>query len=133
MNNRKAARQALHTLLQTIATFAAGYDHPTLDFERKSPVYMLLSDGTRHGAATTLADYEREHQITIAIYWHQSETSENEMDDLVSEVFDKLEANAGPNATWDGLRFDDDFSRPDFPPPLDGVAYRSEYVRVIVW
>ena len=132
MNSRKAARQALATALGTITTFVAVYDHETLDFGRRSPVGMVHSDGTGLGPGTSLAGGERMHGLIISIWWRRDESSEDYIDDLSQEVYDKLLSLSGPTADWSGLDIDEEFSEMDYL-VLDGVMYRRERIRVVIW
>lgn len=132
MNSRKAAREALATLLAGIATLQAVHDTLQTDFGGKSPVAMLSSDGTRPADITTLAGYEREHAILIGLWWHRHPTVEDDIDDLSEDVFDLIEANTGPTAAWGSLTIDENFSQQDWP-LVDGVQYRLEVIRVLIW
>lgn len=132
MDSRKAARQALAELLGTIPTFQAVYAELQADFGGLSPICMLASDGSRPAETTVLAGYEREHAILIGIWWARHDTVEDDMDDLSQDVWDVLEANTGPTNDWGGLTIDEQFSQTDWP-IVDGVQYRLEVIRVLIW
>jgi hypothetical protein len=133
MNSRKAAREALATLLDNgIATLQTVYDRETLDFGNLSPVATVHSDGTGPGPGLSLGVYQRQHAFIVTIYWLWTETTEDDMDDLSEDVFDFLEANGASNGTWSSLTYDENFSATGYE-TLDGVVYRIEQIRVIVW
>lgn len=132
MNSRKDAREVIAALMSTITTFQAVYEYLKPDFGGLSPVCMLQSDGTRPADTTTLAGYEREHAILIGIWWARHATVEDDIDNLSEDVWDVLEANTGPTADWGGLTIDENFSQLDYP-IVDGVQYRLEVVRVLIW
>lgn len=132
MTSRAASRVAIAALLATNTTFVATYDHESLDFQRKSPVGMVHSDGSAPGPARTMVARDREHALLISIWWARDETTEDYIDALSSDVFDLLEANGNQNATWRSMEIDTSFSNMDYP-ILDGVMYRREQIRVIVW
>lgn len=132
MDSRKAARAALKTLLETITTFEGVYDQLQADFGGLSPICMLASDGSRPAETTTLAGYEREHAILIGLWWARHATVEDDIDDLSAAVWDVLEANTGPTNDWGGLTIDEQFSQQDWP-IVDGVMYRLEVIRVLIW
>jgi hypothetical protein len=132
VNSRKAARQALATLLDTIATFQEVYNREPPDFGGLSPVAMVRSEGTRPGPALALGAFHREHALLISLYWKWQSTTEDDLDDLSEDVLDLLEANSGPTANWDSLTVDETFSAMDYP-IIDGVMYRVEQIRVMIW
>ncbi len=132
MNSRKAARQALAGLIDDIATFQAVYAREAPDFGGLSPVAMVRSEGTRPGPALALGAFHREHALLISIYWKWQATTEDDLDDLSEDVLDLLEANSGPTANWDSLTVDEEFSAMDYP-VIDGVMYRVEQIRVMIW
>ena len=131
MNSRKTAREAVSTLLATISTFQAVYDRQTPDFGGLSPVAMVCSDGSRWGPGLALGQYQREHALIIAILWKWQSTSEDDLDDLSEDVFDLIEANDETN-DWGSLALDEQFSVLDYP-IVDGVMYRREQIRVLIW
>jgi hypothetical protein len=132
VNSRKAARQALAGLIDDITTFQAVYARETPDFGGLSPVAMIRSEGTRPGPALALGAFHREHALLISIYWKWQSTTEDDIDDLSEDVLDLLEANSGPTANWDSLSIDETFSAMDYP-IVDGVMYRVEQIRVLIW
>lgn len=131
MNSRKTAREALATLLGSISTFVATYDREVLDFQRQSPVGMVHSDGTAPGF-DSLSAFHRQQALWVSIWWKRDESTEDYIDDLSEDVYDLLEANAGQTLSWDGLQIDETFSQLDYP-ILDGVQYRRERIRVVIW
>jgi hypothetical protein len=132
MNDRKAARKALATLLETITTFEAVYDHESLDLAGLSPVAMVHSDGTAPGPGVALDTTMRQHAFLISILWARGDNTEDDIDDLSAQVFALLEANQGPTADWGSLSIDDNFSGLDYP-IANGVMHRREQIRVIIW
>ena len=130
MNSRKTTREALATLLDTIPTFVEVYDRQVADFSQQSPVGMVYSDGTRPVNLTLNTDY-REHSFLIDVWWARDGDTEDRIDDLSEDVFDLLEANQ-ETANWTSLTIDEQFSILDYP-ILDGVMYRRETIRVLIW
>ncbi len=131
MNSRRTAREGLVSLLNTVGTFVAVYDREVFDFQRLSPVAMVHSDGTAPGF-DSLSSFHRQQALIISIWWKRTEATEDNIDDLSEDVIDLLEANAGLTASWEGLQIDETFSFLDYP-ILDGVQYRRERIRVIIW
>ena len=129
MNSRKAAREALATLLGGISTFVAVYDHEVLDFQRQSPVAMVHSDGTAPGF-DSLSSFHRQQALIVSIWWKRDSATEDYIDDLSEDVYDLLEENAEA-VGWDNLQIDEAFSILDYP-ILDGVQYRREMIRVLI-
>lgn len=129
---RKEAREALATLLATINTFVAVYDRLPPDFGGLSPVGMVYSVGTKVGPARTLGQYQKEHALLVSLWWRQGSATEDEIDILSDAVWELLEDNSGPTATWDSIEADDQFSFMDFP-IIDGVQYRTEAILVRIW
>lgn len=133
MNSRKDARQAVATLLESDPTLVEVYDHETKDFGGLTPVAMVHSDGTSHGPGQFLSGYQRSHALLISLWWNrEGATTEDNIDDLSEAILDLLEANRGPSNDWGSLEIDDGYSQLDYP-ILDGVMYRREQIRVIVW
>lgn len=132
IGSRKAVRQGLKTLLETLPTFQAVYAETQTDFEGLSPVAMLASDGTRVSETSTLAAYDYQCAILIGLWWARHPTVEDDMDDLSEDVFALLGDNTGVTADWDGLTIDEEFSQQDWP-IVDGVMYRLEIIRVLIW
>lgn len=132
MADRKAARQALKALMETVTTFVVVYGSEVFDFQRQSPVCMIHGDGSAPAPSTTLGSDQRQHAYIISLWWRRAETTEDDIDDLSAEVFDVLEANGGPANDWAALTIDENFSQLDYP-ILDGVMYRRERIRVIIW
>ncbi len=132
MTSRAASRVALTALLATNTTFVATYDYESLDFQRQSPVAMVHSDGSAPGPARVMTAHDRQHALLVSIWWKRGTTTEDDIDALSSAVYDLLEANSGSNATWRSMEIDGGFSSMDYP-LLDGVMYRREQIRVIVW
>jgi hypothetical protein len=130
MSSRKTAREALTALLDTIATFVQVYDRQVADFSQQSPVAMVYSDGTRPVNLTLLEHY-REHAFLIDVWWARDEDTEDRIDDLSKEVYDLLEANE-QTVNWTSLVIDEQFSLMDYP-VIDGVMYRRETIRVLIW
>ena len=129
---RKEAREAMAALLATINTFAATYDREPPDFGGLSPVGMVQSNGTRPGPARTLGVYQREHELIISLWWRWGSATEDEMDTLSDAVWDLIESNSGPTATWGSIEADEGFSQMGYP-LVDGIQYRVEAIRVKVW
>lgn len=132
MATRAAIRAKLATLLATISTFVATYDHESMDFQRQSPVAMVLNDGTRPGPAITLTSRNHTHAMVIQIWWKREDATETLLDTLTEAVFTLLEANQGANDTWSSLELDNNFSVIGYP-IVDSVQYCVEQVRVLVW
>lgn len=129
--NRKEARKAIVALVDAnITTFVATYDHETSDFERQSPVMMCYSDGT---AAPTAPRMEQ-HALIISVWWRRddAQATEDYIDDLSEELRTLLKNNPAKAGDWSSLTIDDGFSSMDYP-IVDGVMYRRESLRVIVW
>lgn len=129
--SRKSIRQAIAALLEShITDFVAVYDHETADFERKSPVAMVHSDGT---AALTAPRMEA-HAFIISLWWARADAdlTEDYIDDLSEDVRALLKNNHRTIGDWSSLTIDDGFSEMDYP-IVDGVMYRYERIRVIVW
>jgi hypothetical protein len=132
MADRAASRAKLATILATNTTFVTGYAYESLDFQRQSPVYMVHSDGSTIGPARTLGRQHRRHAFLISLWWKRGTTTEDDMDALSAAVITLIENNSGANDTWDSLELDGAFSQMDYP-IVDGVMYRREQIRVIVW
>src|SRR3954464_7364823 len=132
MATRAAIRTKLKTLLETISTFVAVYDHESFDFQRLSPVAMILNDGTRPGPAITLTSRNHTHAMVIQIWWKREDTTETLFDTLIEAVFALLEANQGANDTWSSMEPDNNFSVIGYP-VVDSVQYCVEQIRVLVW
>jgi hypothetical protein len=132
VNSAKDARTALATLLGSVTTLQAVYPALKADFGGLSPICMLSTDGTRPAETTVLAGYEREHAILVGLWWARHATVEDDMDDLSEDVWDVLTGNTGPTADWGGLTIDEQFSQRDWP-IVDGVQYRLEVIRVLIW
>lgn len=134
MNSRKTARAAVSGLLKAqIATLIEVYDHETKNFKGLSPVAMVYSDGTAAGPGETFGEYHRQQALLVSLWWRRdvAQNSEDYLDDLSQAVRDLIEAN-DDGATWESLRIDDSFSVMDYP-IVDGVMYRRETLRVIIW
>lgn len=131
MNDRKAARKALAALIEdNVPTFAAVYDHESLDIQGKTPICMVYSDGSQPGPEVELSGHGRQHALLISIWWERGDSTEDDIDDLSAEVFTVLEDNYGTTDTWSGMAIDDAFSQMDYP--LAG-QYRREQIRVIIF
>lgn len=128
--SRKTARQRMTTLMQTIATFVNVYDHQIKNFDGKSPVCMVYSDGSR----TTFPDYTRQyHSLFIQIIWKREDgdATEDYIDDLANEVRQALVDNAEIASYWTDLDFDETKSEMGYF-KLEGVQYRYEIIPVEV-
>lgn len=133
MNSRKAARDALAGLIEdNVTTLQAVYAREVPDFGGLSPVAMVRSEGTRPGPALALNQFQREHALLVSLYWKWQSTTEDDLDDLSEDVYDLLEANSGPTDDWGSLTIDEQFSAMDYP-VIDGVMYRVEQIRVLIW
>lgn len=127
---RKTARQRMATLMATITTFVAVYDHQTKDFGGRSPVAMVYSDGSR----TTFPDYTRQyHRLLIQLIWRREDddTTEDYIDDLANEVRQKLIDNTEIAGYWSDLKFDEENSEMGYF-ILEGKQYRHEIIPVVV-
>lgn len=125
---RKTARQHMATLLGTITTFVAVYDHEPKNPGGRSPIATIHSDGTR----TTFPDFARQwHRLIITLWWKRTDgdATEDYIDDLANEVRQKLIDNTQIASKWADLEFDEEFSEMDYV-LLDGTMYRRERIRV---
>lgn len=119
---RKAARQALATLLATNPTFKAVYDHEVKDFQRQSPVAMVYSDGTRPMSRDGF-----DYAMIVSLWWKRSSDggdTEDGIDDLSDAIYALLLSQIN-------LVVDEEFSRLAYP-IVDGVMYRREEIRVVL-
>lgn len=120
---RKDERQELKTLLETISTLQAVYDHEVKDFRRISPVAMVHSDGTQ-----TLHRVDGfNHAFIVSLWWKRSSDggdTEDYMDDLGDEVRSLL-------LNQNDLLIDENYSQMSYP-VIDGIMYRRETIRVIM-
>ena len=119
---RKAARQALVTILATNTTLQAVYDHEVKDFQRRSPVAMVHSDGAR-----ILSRDGFDYAMIVSLWWKRSSDggdTEDSMDDLSDAIYALL-------LSQKGLLVDEEFSRLSYP-VVDGVMYRREEIRVVL-
>lgn len=131
LTSRKLIRQRLATLIDEITTLVAVYDHETKDFERKSPIATVHSDGSM----TTFPDYTREfHRFWITIFWARTDDDfvEDYTDDLAAAVRQKLIDNLEEPGYWHDIHFDEEFSEMDYV-IIDGVMYRRERWRITVY
>lgn len=129
--DRKTARAALAALLDSeITTFEDVFDHVVSKFGGLSPIATVESAGTAPGSGSLAND--RTHALLVTIYWRWTDTAEDGFDDLSAEVWDLLYANP-TNAAWDSLEPDEDYSVTDHGADADGVVYRYEQIRVLVW
>lgn len=131
LTSRKLVRQRLATLLDEITTLVTVYDHETKDFERKSPIATIHSDGT----LTTFPDYTREfHRFWISAYWRREDDdiTEDYVDDLAAAIRQKLIDNLEETGYWHDIHFDEEFSEMDYV-IIDGVMYRRERWRVTIF
>lgn len=131
--SRKTARQAVADLISRgLTDLVATYDHEHADFGRRSPVAMVYSDGTAPmdpGRARV-----DQHSLLISLWWSRSDddATEDYIDDLADELRRLIEANRQSKPDWTSLTIDDGFSEMDYP-IVDGVMYRRETIRVIIW
>lgn len=132
MTTRAAIRAKLKTLLETLTDFVQVSDHESFDFQRMSPVAMILNDGTRPGPAISFSSRNHTHAMIIQIWWKREDTTETLFDALTESVFALMEANSDANATWNSLELDNNFSTIAYP-VVDGVQYAVEQIRVLVW
>lgn len=135
MNSRKAAREAITAFLASgIPTLnGAVFDFEVLDSGGLSPYATVHSDGTATGPGETLDADHRMHGLFITLYWRRTEEAEDGLDDLSEDVMDLIEANDELPGVWGSLQRDSAFSQMDYTTPEDGVIYRFERIRVIVW
>lgn len=130
LTSRKAARERLGTLLDTIASLTV-YDHEPKDFGQLSPIVTVHSAGTR----TQFPNYAQEfHRFWVTTYWRRDDpaTTEDKIDDLSQDVRQLLLDNSEIAGVWSDLDFDDEFSEVIYL-VLGGVQYRSERLRVTVF
>lgn len=132
MATRSDIRAELKTLLQTISTFVSVSDYESFDFQRMSPVAMILNDGTRPGPVISFTSRNHTHAMIIQIWWKREDATETLFDTLTEAVFALLEANQGANSVWNSLELDQNFSVIGYP-VVDGVMYQIEQIRVLVW
>lgn len=128
MTSRKTSRGQLATLLGAISTFVAVYDHQVSNFDGKSPVATIHSDGTRQ----QFPDYLREwHRFQITLWWKRTDddATEDYIDDLAKDVRQKIYDNVDEPGYWIDVEFDEEFSAMDYV-ILDGQMYRREIIRV---
>lgn len=126
--SRKLARQRMATLLGTITTFVAVYDHQTKDFGGRSPVAMVYSNGSR----TTFPDYTRQyHNLLIQLIWRREDddVTEDYIDDLANSVRQALIDNTEIAGYWSDLEFDEENSEMGYF-ILEGKQYRFETIAV---
>lgn len=120
---RKVARQALVTVLATNTTLQAVYDHEVKDFQRRSPIAMVHSDGSRTLHRAGGYDYA----FIVSLWWKRSSDggdTEDSVDDLSDAIYELL-------LSQNNLLVDEDFSRLSYP-VVDGVMYRREEIRVVL-
>lgn len=132
MGNRKDIRQALATLLSdNIATLVAVYDHETVNFEGKSPVAMVHSDGVGADELTE-SRTSRRYAYIITLMWKRTDddATEDYLDDLSDNVTDLIVSNIG-TTSWKRIYLDEQFSEMDYP-LIDDTLYRRERMRVLV-
>lgn len=133
MNSRKAARQAIATLLRDgIATFKAVYDYQVLDPGGLSPIATVESDGTGPAITLGLGAETRQQALIITLWWEWTDTTEGKMDDLSDATLDLIDGNSENPGVWSSLRTDNEFTQTGFDEPEEGVVYRFERIRVIV-
>mgnify|MGYP001568737700 CR=1 FL=1 len=130
MTSRKTSRAQMATLLSAITTFVAVYDHEVKNFDGKSPVATVHSDGSMQ----TFPDYLREkHRFIVTLWWKRADddATEDYIDDLAKNVRQKLYDNVGAAGYWHDIEFDEEYSQLDYV-ILDGEMYRRETIRVAV-
>ena len=132
MTTRAAIRAELKTLLETLTDFVQVSDHESFDFQRMSPVAMILNDGTRPGPAISFSSRNHTHAMIIQIWWKREDTTETLFDALTESVFALMEANSNANAAWNSLELDNNFSTIAYP-VVEGIQYAVEQIRVLVW
>ncbi len=130
MTSRKTSRAQIAALLSAITTFVAVYDHEVKNFDGKSPVATVHSDGSKQ----QFPDYLREwHRFLITLWWKRTDddATEDYMDDLAKSVRQKLYDNVEEPGYWHDIEFDEEYSQMDYV-ILDGTMYRREMIRVAV-
>jgi len=130
MTSRKTSRGQLATLLGTISTFVAVYDHEVKNFDGKSPVATIHSDGSRQ----QFPDYLREwHRFIVTLWWKRADddATEDYIDDLAKDTRQKLYDNIEAAGYWHDIEFDEEYSTMDYV-LLDGEMYRREMIRLSV-
>lgn len=130
MTSRKTSRAQMATLLGEISTFVAVYDHEVTNFDGKSPVGTIHSDGSRQ----QFPDYLREwHRFVVTLWWKRADddATEDYLDDLAKAVRQKLYDNVEESGYWHEIEFDEEYSEMDYV-ILDGEMYRRERIRVAV-
>lgn len=128
---RKSVRKAIVTLISAnLTTLVATYDHETKDFGGQSPVCMIYGDGT----APTSAPRMDSHAYLVSLWWQRDDgqATEDYVDDLSDEMRLLLKTNRRKAGDWSSLTIDESFSNMDYP-IIDGVMYRRETIRVVVW
>lgn len=131
MTSRKTSRGQLATLLgDNVATFVAVYDHEVKNFDGKSPVATIHSDGTRQ----QFPDYLREwHRFILTLWWKRADddATEDYVDDLAKDVRQTIYDNIEAAGYWYDVEFDEEYSTMDYV-MLDGEMYRREIIRLSV-
>jgi len=128
MTSRKTSRGQLATLLGQVTTFVNVYDHEVKNFDGRSPVATIHSDGTMQEFPWCLREW---HRFIVTLWWKRTDddATEDYLDDLAKDVRQKLYDNAEESGYWADIKFDEEFSTQDYV-ILDGEMYRREMIRL---
>lgn len=128
MSSRKTSRAQMATLLGQIATFVNVYDHQVKNFDGKSPVATIHSDGTKQLFPDCLYEW---HRFLVTLWWKRTDddATEDYIDDLARDVRQKIYDNVTAGSYWNDIEFDEEYSTMDYV-ILDGEMYRREIIRV---
>jgi len=143
-SNREAVRDAFASLLATALVgvglpVKAVYGYQAGDFGGKSPVVLVMSNGSRrerHGVGTLL--YRTYHRLLVLVFVADAISGQSWTDNDVEDRLDLIEkmiadvvADNRKTANWEHLEHDASFS--SIAPALlgDGHTYKLEMINVI--
>ena len=132
--SRKTSRAQIAVLLNQITTFVAVYDHEMKNFDGRSPVAMVNSDGSRQQFPFYTQQW---HRFRISLFWKRADddATDDYLDDLATAVLQKLYDNAEESGYWADIDFapggEGEYSEMDYV-LVDGEQYRREVIRIAV-
>ena len=136
--DRKAARQALKTLLSTNLTNAvAGYEYAPHDLKGESPAFYISSSGSDPTPLTGKGVKNKFHlNVHLLALYSTNDTyteaeAENALDDLENQLRQTIAANRRSAANWQDLRYAGK-SNADQPILIGGELYLHEIVPIVM-